>query len=93
MSAAEIPLIQRVILDFALRDRNDWSAVANLFAPAAQVKIAWYDGPIEGFLKASAESAARGAPLARPALHGEPNRGARHPGRDPHPGLRPGWSS
>jgi hypothetical protein len=57
--------IQRLVLDFALRDHGRWDALQALFVPGAAIHVSWYHGAIEGFVAASRRLAEAGAPAAK----------------------------
>ncbi len=62
---ADILALQRLVLDFAGRDRGDWDGLQALFLPGAAIHVSWYDGDIEGFVAASRQMAERGAPPSK----------------------------
>jgi hypothetical protein len=64
-AAADILELQRLVLDFALRDQGRWDELAGLFQPQAPIIVSWYAGPIEGFIAASRALAERGSPPAK----------------------------
>jgi hypothetical protein len=57
--------LQRLVLDFALRDQSRWDALQALFRPGATIHVSWYNGAIEGFVAASRRMAEAGAPTAK----------------------------
>jgi hypothetical protein len=57
--------LQRLVLDFALRDHGRWDALQALFLPGATIHVSWYHGAIEGFVAASRRLAESGAPAAK----------------------------
>ena len=61
-SALDVLAIQRAVAEFGLRDRCDWDGVADLFEPAAEIRLAWYRGGVDGFIESSRRAAESGAP-------------------------------
>jgi len=62
---ADLLALQRLVLDFAHRDRGDWAALQALFVPGARLHLSWYQGPVEGFVAASRAMAEAGAPASK----------------------------
>ena len=44
------------------RDHGEWDTMRACFHPGATVRVAWYSGPVEGFIKETIEGAADRAP-------------------------------
>jgi hypothetical protein len=64
-SPADTLALQRLVLDFALRDRGNWAALLALFLPDATIHVSWYHGGIAGFVAASRAMADAGAPASK----------------------------
>ncbi len=64
-SASDIVALQRLVLDFAYRDRANWPALQALFVPGATIHVSWYHGAIEGFIAASRRMTEAGGPQAK----------------------------
>lgn len=61
--------LEDLVRGFAFRDQQRWNELADLFVPGAQMRISWFNGPVEDFIRASHAQACAGQVLVKHHIH------------------------